>query len=89
MRSTNFEREVLTTLLGFLALLFLLVSFTSCGKNNNTGTREPVRNRYYANYRVSTYVNTRCQVVGYQPCGYTLNCGRYGMYFCAQGIILK
>lgn len=87
MRS-NFRTDMVRLLLGCLALLTVLTLTTSCGKDDGTGKNNN-NSGYYTHHRTHENYRTRCQVIGASPCGYTLECGRYGRYYCTKNIQME
>lgn len=78
-----FNKDIKTYLIGCLVLLALL-SLASCGKDEATATGRNNRSGYYTNHRVNNQQVARCRVVGMSRCGHTLDCGRYGRYYCQR-----
>ena len=66
------------TLVTFILLVGMLITITSCGKNNGSGKDKKT---HYISYSHYSY-NQRCQIIDVQGCGYTLNCFRNGVYYC-------
>jgi hypothetical protein len=62
--------------------LTLLLCIVSCGKRSNSDTAL----RKQVTFQVTPYEFHRCVVIGRDSCGLTLNCGRWGTYFCVSPI---
>jgi hypothetical protein len=78
-----FSNEIANLFLGCLTILTLL-SLTSCGKDDSTATGKNNRTGFYTYHTVNQYQAERCQIIGATPCGHTLDCGRYGRYYCQK-----